>query len=113
MELLAVITALEQLRSDEHQVEIYTDSKYVSDAINQKWLLGWIRKGFKNVKNPDLWQRLVPLLQRYRPTFHWVKGHAGHPENELCDRLAVEAARKAELQQDAYFEKTEKGGLFG
>ncbi len=113
MELLAVIVALEKLKTAENDIHIFTDSKYVSDAINQKWIYGWIRKGFKNVKNPDLWQRLIPLLKEYNPTFHWVKGHAGHTENEICDQLAVVAARAEPLEIDRYFEQQNNGGLFG
>ncbi len=112
MELLAVITALEKLKSTENDIHVFTDSKYVSDAINQKWIYGWIRKGFKNVKNPDLWQRLVPLLKAHTPTFHWVKGHAGHTENEICDQLAVKAAQTEPLLVDTFFEQQGKGGLF-
>lgn len=104
MELLAVITALEQLKSTDYEVHIFTDSKYVADAINQNWIYGWVKKGFKNVKNPDLWQRFLPLYRTYQPTFHWVKGHNGHPENEKADRLAVSASQKSELQIDSFFE---------
>lgn len=109
MELLAVITALEQLKSAEHEVHIFTDSKYVADAINQNWIYGWVKKGFKNVKNPDLWQRFLPLYRTHQPTFHWVKGHAGHPENEKADRLAVSASQKSELQIDSFFENQNQG----
>ena len=112
MELLAVITALEKLKSTENDIHIYTDSKYVSDAINQKWIFGWIKKGFKNVKNPDLWRRMVPLLKEYQTTFHWVKGHAGHFENEICDQLAVKAAQTEPLLVDEFFEQQQNGGLF-
>ena len=112
MELLAVITALEKLKSDQNDIHIYTDSKYVADAINQKWIFGWIKKGFKNVKNPDLWKRLVPLLKAHKTTFHWIKGHAGHPENEICDQLAVKAAQSDQLETDTYFESQHNGGLF-
>ncbi|WHF50963.1 ribonuclease HI [Chryseobacterium gotjawalense] len=112
MELLAVITALEKLKSTENDIHIYTDSKYVSDAINQKWIFGWIKKGFKNVKNPDLWKRMVPLIKAHQTTFHWVKGHAGHIENEICDQLAVKAAQTEPLQIDEFFEKQQNGGLF-
>ena len=113
MELLAVIVALEKLKSPENDIHIYTDSKYVSDAINQKWIYGWIKKGFKNVKNPDLWRRIVPLLNTHAPTFHWVKGHAGHPENEICDQLAVAAAKSPNLEIDSFFENQKDGKLFG
>jgi len=112
MELLAVIVALEKLKSTENDIHIYTDSKYVSDAINQKWIFGWIKKGFKNVKNPDLWRRIVPLLKAHNPIFHWVKGHAGHPENEICDQLAVKAAQSPTLEIDEFFEAQKNGRLF-
>lgn len=112
MELLAVITALEKLKSTDNDIHIFTDSKYVSDAINQKWIFGWIKKGFKNVKNPDLWKRMVPLIKAHKTTFHWVKGHAGHLENEICDQLAVKAAQTEPLLVDEFFEKQQNGGLF-
>ncbi|MHA3044205.1 ribonuclease HI [Riemerella anatipestifer] len=105
MELLAVIVALEKLKNNENEVHIYTDSKYVADAINQKWLYGWIKKGFNKVKNPDLWQRLVPLMRMHNPTFHWIKGHNGHPDNERCDRLAVAAANAPTLEIDKDYEE--------
>ena len=112
MELLAVITALEKLKSTDNDIHIFTDSKYVSDAINQKWIFGWIKKGFKNVKNPDLWKKMVPLIKAHKTTFHWVKGHAGHLENEICDQLAVKAAQTEPLLVDEFFEKQQYGGLF-
>ena len=112
MELLAVIVALEKLKSTENDIHIYTDSKYVADAINQKWIFGWIKKGFKNVKNPDLWKRLVPLIKAHKITFHWIKGHAGHPENEICDQLAVKASQSENLLVDEFFEQQKEGGLF-
>lgn len=107
MELLAVIVALESIKKEGFAVHIYTDSKYVSDAINQKWLYGWIKKGFAKVKNPDLWQRFVPLWKKYNPTFHWVKGHAGNEENERCDVLATSAARGTGLLVDEAYENAE------
>ena len=112
MELLAVIVALEKLKSTENDIHIFTDSKYVSDAINQNWIYGWIRKGFKNVKNTDLWRRIIPLLKTHKTTFHWVKGHAGHPENEICDQLAVKASQSENLLVDEFFEQQKEGGLF-
>ena len=112
MELLAVIVALEKLKSTENDIHIYTDSKYVADAINQKWIFGWIKKGFKNVKNPDLWKRLVPLIKAHKITFHWIKGHAGHPENEICDQLAVKASQSENLLVDEFFEQQKEEGLF-
>lgn len=112
MELLAVIVALEQMNSEGHEIHIYTDSKYVSEAINQKWLFGWVKKGFNKVKNPDLWKRFYPLFQKYKPIFHWIKGHAGHAENEIADQLAVKASQAANLKIDSYFENPDQEGLF-
>lgn len=109
MELLAVIVALEKLKSDEHEVYIFTDSKYVADAVNQKWIDNWVKKGFKNVKNPDLWQKFIPLYRKFQPQFHWIKGHAGHPENERADQLAVAASQKNELKIDQFFENQNQG----
>ena len=97
MELLGVITALEALK-EPCRVEMYTDSQYISNAINLGWLRSWIAKGWKRkggeVKNPDLWQRLVPLLERHDVRFHWVKGHAENEFNNRCDELAVAESRK-------------------
>ncbi|MBC7557616.1 MAG: ribonuclease HI [Chryseobacterium sp.] len=112
MELLAVIVALEQLKNPENDVHIFTDSKYVSEAINKKWLQNWVKIGFKNKKNPDLWQRLLPLIKKHNVAFHWIKGHAGHPQNEICDQIAVKASKAEILEIDDYFEKQKDGGLF-
>jgi ribonuclease HI len=95
MELLAVIKGLEAIKWQNAEVHVYSDSSYVVNAINKGWLEGWIRKGFAKVKNPDLWMRFAPLLKRHRVSFHWIKGHAGHPENERCDALAVAAGAGA------------------
>ena len=95
MELLAVIVGLEAIRWDNAVVEVFSDSSYVVKAINEGWLDNWKRKGWKKVKNPDLWQRFVEVYGRHRVTFHWIKGHAGHPENERCDALAVAAGAGA------------------
>jgi len=97
MELISVITALEALR-EPCEVELYTDSQYVSNAINLGWLeswrkRGWTRKGGE-VKNPDLWVKLTPLLQTHKVTFIWVKGHAENEYNNRCDELAVEESKK-------------------
>ncbi len=113
MELLAVIVALEKLKSPDNDIHIFTDSKYVSDAVNQNWIAGWVKRGFKNVKNPDLWQRIIPLLKIHNPTFHWIKGHAGHPENQICDQLAVKASQSSKLETDSFFENQQNGNLFG
>lgn len=95
MELLAVIKGLEAINWDNAEVHVWSDSSYVVNAINKGWLENWKRKNYDKVKNPDLWMRLSPLLQKHRVAFHWIKGHAGHPENERCDALAVEAGAGA------------------
>jgi ribonuclease HI len=105
MELLAVITALEALKSDRYPVHIYSDSKYVVDAINNGWVFGWKKKKFKGKKNPDLWERYLQIHPKFKLNFHWVKGHDGHPENERCDKLAVKAAESNNLGVDKYFEE--------
>ena len=96
MELLGVIIGLEALNKP-CEVTVYSDSKYVTDAFNQHWIENWIKKGWKTstnkpVKNIDLWKRLLITMKQHNVTFHWIKGHAGHPENERCDILATTAA---------------------
>lgn len=105
MELLAVIRALQALNTDEFPVTIYSDSKYVVDAIEKGWLWGWQKKRFKDKKNPDLWLRYIPLHLKYKPKFVWVKGHAGNIENERCDQLAVAAAEGFDLKVDQGYEE--------
>lgn len=107
MELLAVIKGLEALTRDGLDVTIYSDSKYVVEAVEKGWLWGWIKKGFKDKKNPDLWQRFVPAFKRQKVKFRWVKGHAGVPENERCDQLAVQSAEGAKLKVDEGYEKAQ------
>ena len=104
MELMAVIAGLEALNRP-CTVEVYSDSQYVVNAFNQHWVDGWIKKNWKRngkepVKNTDLWKRLLAAMEPHTVTFHWVKGHAGHPENERCDTLAVEAALQDDLPED-------------
>ena len=96
MELLAVIIGIEAIKGEGKSIKVYSDSKYVIDAINKKWVFGWQKKGFKDKKNPDLWRRFLNIYPKHRIEFEWVKGHAGHIENERCDKLAVEAAMKEE-----------------
>lgn len=114
MELMAVIVALEMLKVEGSVVTVYTDSKYVSEAINQNWLQGWIKKGFKKVKNPDLWMRFVKIYPKHKVKFVWVKGHADNAENNVCDILAVAASKGGQLHVDEYFEKLkeEENGMF-
>lgn len=105
MELLAVIKGLEAIKWENAVVEVFSDSTYVVKAINEGWLDNWVKKGWKKVKNPDLWQEFLPLYRSHRVTFHWLKGHAGHPENERCDRLAVAAYSHPGLPQDEGYQK--------
>jgi len=112
MELLAVIIALEALKSPGCDVVVYTDSKYVADAVEKKWLFGWEKTGFKKKKNPDLWKRFLITYRKHNVNFHWVKGHANIPENERCDRLAVEASQQPNLQSDVgYMDQEQSLGL--
>ncbi len=104
MELLAVIAGLEALTRDGLSVTIYSDSKYVVDSVEKGWLWGWVKKGFKNKKNSDLWQRFIPVYKRHKVKFKWVKGHAGNPENERCDQLAVTSSLGHNLQIDNGYE---------
>ena len=101
MELLAVIRGLETLKRDDLKVKIYTDSRYVSDAVNKGWLFAWETKRFKNKKNVDLWQQFLVLYRKFSVKFIWVKGHASIPENERCDQLAVEASHQEPLPEDS------------
>lgn len=100
MELMAVIKGLEALKKPNQQVTVVSDSKYVVDAIKQKWLFEWEKKGWKKVKNADLWQQFLGLYRQHHVTFHWIKGHDGHPENERCDELAVMASQLPHLRED-------------
>jgi ribonuclease HI len=95
MELLAVIKGLEAIRWQNAEVHVYSDSSYVVNAINEGWLDNWQRRGYARVKNPDLWMRFSQLYRLHRVSFHWIRGHAGHPENERCDALAVAAGAGA------------------
>lgn len=100
MELLAVISGLEALKSENCLVTIYTDSKYVADAVEKKWVFAWEKKGFAGKKNPDLWRRFLQVFRKHQVRFVWIKGHAAIPENERCDSLAVAASQKNLLQED-------------
>ena len=104
MELLSVIVALEQIKVQPSQVKVYSDSKYVVDAVEKGWLFNWEKKGFAKKKNIDLWQRFLKIYRKHRVSFHWVKGHAGNPLNERCDELAVQAAEGTQLMVDQGFE---------
>ncbi|MGN1210503.1 MAG: ribonuclease HI [Candidatus Cryptobacteroides sp.] len=105
MELLAVIKGLEAIRWDGAEVHVVSDSSYVVKAVQEGWLFKWESNGFAKAKNPDLWKRFLMLYRRHRVVFHWVKGHAGHPENERCDALAVAAATSGNLSDDLGYEQ--------
>ncbi len=104
MELLAVIKGLEALTKEGLHVDIYSDSKYVVDAVEQKWVFGWVKKEFKGKKNADLWKQYLKAASKHKVKFHWVKGHNDHPYNERCDVLATDAADGKHLLIDEGFE---------
>lgn len=104
MELLAVIIGLEALTKPGIEVDIYSDSKYVVDSVSKGWLWNWQKKGFKDKQNVDLWKRFIPVYNKHKVKFHWVKGHAGHPENERCDELAVNSAMSGNLITDVGYQ---------
>jgi ribonuclease HI len=104
MELLAVIKGLEALKTPGQEITIYSDSKYVVDAVEKGWLWGWIKKDFKDKKNEDLWKKFVVEYKKHKVKFQWVKGHAGNAENEVCDQLAVKSAEGPGLKPDVGYE---------
>jgi ribonuclease HI len=109
MELMAVIKGLEALKRDKLSVMVVSDSEYVVNAIKKGWLFEWEKKGWKRVKNVDLWKQFIGLYRQHHVTFQWIKGHAGHPENERCDQLAVEASQNGYLKEDTgYLASLEK-----
>jgi ribonuclease HI len=113
MELLAVITGLEALKKTGSNVAVYTDSKYVADAVEKGWVFQWESKAFRKKKNPDLWIRFLKIYRKHKVRFIWIKGHNNNPENELCDRLAVEASKGNDLQEDTgYIPGSENNNLF-
>lgn len=104
MELLAVIVGLEALTKDEIEVMVYSDSKYVVEAVEKRWVFGWEQKNFKDKKNPDLWKRFLKIYRKHKVKFTWIKGHNDHPFNERCDVLATTAADGGDLITDEGFE---------
>lgn len=111
MELLGVIVGLEALKRPACEVTIYSDSKYVVDAVEKGWVFGWEKVGFKNKKNQDLWKRFLIVYRKHKVKFVWVKGHADVPENERCDQLAVQAYKRTDLQIDYFYEAERSGDL--
>lgn len=111
MELLAVIVGLEKLKHPKTMVLVTSDSKYVVDAVEKRWVFQWEKKGFAGKKNPDLWLRFLKAYRQHQVDFQWIKGHNNHPQNERCDELAVYASNLPTLSVDAFYEK-EEGKLF-
>ena len=113
MELLAAIVALEALKKPGMEVTIVTDSQYVAHSVEKGWVFEWEKKGFAKKKNVDLWQRFLKAYRRHRVKFQWIRGHNGHPQNELCDQLAVAAREQPDLGADEVYERMGEGdGLF-
>lgn len=113
MELLAVITGLEALKKPGSKAVIYTDSRYVADSVEKGWVFQWETKGFRKKKNPDLWKRFLNVYRRHNVKLIWIKGHNDNPENELCDRMAVEASKSSNLLEDqGYIPESEGNDMF-
>ena len=114
MELLSVIVSLEKLKNPKTTVVVYSDSKYVVDAVEKRWLFNWEKNHYKNKKNPDLWKRFLKIYKKHHVTFVWVKGHSDNKENNRCDILAVEAANSNSLISDSWYEEnvSSKNQLF-
>ena len=108
MELLAVIVGLEKIKNLNTKVLVISDSKYVVDSVEKKWVFGWEKKNFAGKKNPDLWMRFLKIYRKHQVDFKWVKGHNNHPQNERCDELAVYASGLGNLSIDAFYEKEEQ-----
>jgi ribonuclease HI len=105
MELLAVIVAIESMKLPNLHITVFTDSKYVCEAVEKRWVFNWVKIGFKDKKNPDLWRRFLELYPKHTIQFKWIKGHAGHPLNERCDQLATAAADGKNLLIDTFYEQ--------
>lgn len=104
MELLAVIVGLEKLKHPKTKVLVISDSKYVVDSVEKKWVFAWDKKGYVGKKNPDLWKRFLAVYKNHDVDFRWIKGHNNHPQNEYCDKLAVNASMQIELLIDEFYE---------
>lgn len=108
MELLSVIVALEALKNSETTAVIHSDSKYVVDSVEKKWVFSWEKKNFSGKKNPDLWMRFLLVYRKHKVRFVWVKGHADNVENNRCDELAVQASFGSDLKIDSWYELNER-----
>ncbi len=109
MELLAVIEALKKLKTPNTIVTVFTDSKYVADAVQKGWVFKWEKTNFKGKKNADLWIAFLKEYRKHQVSFKWIKGHNQHPQNERCDQLAVQASKKKQLKTDTGFVNTQEG----
>ncbi len=107
MELLAVIVGLEKLKNPKTKVLVVSDSKYVVDAVEKRWVFQWEKINFKAKKNPDLWMRFLKVYRKHQVDFQWIKGHNNHPQNERCDQLAVMASQQSNLSIDEFYEREE------
>jgi len=112
MELLAVIVALERLKNENTSAKVFTDSKYVVDSVDKKWVFGWEKKGYKDKKNSDLWKRFLKIYRKQNVSFQWIKGHNNHKQNDRCDFLAVESSKKEGLLIDEEYIKLNNDKLF-
>ena len=111
MELMAVIAGLKALKIPGSNVAVYTDSKYVADAVNKGWVFQWESKAFKKKKNPDLWIRFLKIYRKHNVRFIWIKGHASNTENEKCDQMAVEASKSNRLLEDTGYSPEEDNSM--
>jgi ribonuclease HI len=111
MELMGVIAGLEALKIPGSKVVVYTDSKYVADAVEKGWVFQWESKAFKNKKNPDLWIRFLRIYRKHIVRFVWIKGHSNNIENERCDQMAVEASLKPPLLEDTGYSVKDENNM--
>ncbi len=111
MELMAVIAGLEALKIQGSSAVVYTDSRYVSDSVEKGWVFQWESKAFKKKKNADLWIRFLKIYRKHSVRFVWIKGHSNNAENEICDRLAVDAYSKSNLLEDTGYNPEEESNM--
>ena len=108
MELMGVIEALKKIKTKNANIIVYTDSKYVSDSVEKRWVFNWQKNNFKKKKNIDLWTEFLKIYPEHTIKFIWIKGHNNHLQNERCDHLAVEASKKTNLIEDKGYELSQK-----
>ena len=104
MELLAVIVGLETIKLQGYKINVFSDSKYVVSAVNENWVFEWEKNNYKKKKNKDLWIRFLHIYRKHTIKLTWIKGHSGHPQNEKCDKLAVNASNLPSLKKDIGYE---------